>query len=356
MHDKAVLSPRISPGSDSREFKFCFCARLATVPLTMNKSVILAILLYILIYLVRWQQGGWEIQTSLFDNLRNQLDQQISHYLDSPYSNLLSGILLGNKKDLPAQLKLALRDTSTLHMVVVSGQNLTILMGFFMGLAGLIRRRLAMILTLIACIFYIILTGAQVPVLRAGLMAILALVAQMFGRERDGVWALLTVAGLFLLINPQWIQDLSFQLSFLATAGVVMVAPLLMRRLQFLPNFLATDLAVTVGAQLLVLPVILQNFHQISYVSVITNLLVGWTMPMMMILGTIMLIFSLIIPVLGAIGATLVNIFLMYFVYVVEFFANLPFAWEYVGEQVWIVWVGYYLLLGGVLLGLNKKS
>lgn len=322
----------------------------------INKPTLLAILLYILIYLVRWQQGGWEIQTSLFNNLRSQLDQQISTYLNSPYSNLLSGILLGNKKDLPPELKLALRDTSTLHIVVVSGQNLTILVGFFMGLAGLLRRRVALTLAISASILYVILTGAQVPVLRAGIMVILALVAQMFGRERDGIWILLVTAGLLLLINPQWIQDLSFQLSFLSTAGVIIVAPLLLQRLNFLPSFIAVDLAVTVGAQLLVMPVIAQNFHQISLVSVVTNLLIGWTVPIMMILGALMLIFSIIAPILASIWAGLASILLMYFVYIVEFFARVPFAWEYVGEKSIIFWIGYYFLLGGMLLLIHVKT
>src|SRR3989338_9378712 len=170
-------------------------------------------------------------------------------------------------------------------------------------------------------------------------MAILAFYAEAVGRQRDGIWVLIVTAGLMLLINPNWTLDLSFQLSFLATLGIITVAPPLERVLKFLPTFLRQDLAVTTGAQLLVMPIIIQNFHQLSIVGVLANLLVGWTIPFIMILGALMLFF-------GSVLALVVNILLTYFIYVASFFANLPFAWEYVEDQIWIVWVGYYMVMG----------
>ncbi len=311
--------------------------------------VILSILLYCLIFFLRYQQGGWDINLDLFPEFRQSLDARISQLLPSPEAELLSGILLGNKKSLPPELKLALRDTSTLHMVVVSGQNLSMVAGFFLLLSGLIKRRIAIAFSLLAIVFYTLLTGVQVPVLRAAVMAILAFYAEAVGRQRDGVWVLIVTAGLMLLVNPSWTGDLSFQLSFLATLGIIMVAPLFSRALKFLPVFLRQDLAVTVGAQLLIMPIIVQNFHQLSVVGVFANLLVGWTIPFIMILGVLTL-------VLGGVVSFITSAFLTYFVYTVKFFASLPFAWEYVGEQWVIVWVGYYLVVGGVLLAIKKTT
>lgn len=312
-----------------------------------NLPVILAILLYLLIYFLRYQQGGWDVQLDLFPKIRQTLDQRISELLPSPQAELLSGILLGNKKDLPGKLKLALRDSSTLHMVVVSGQNLTLLAGLFINLSGLLKRKTAILLSVIAVIFYTILTGGQVPVIRAAIMAILSFTATFFGRQKEGVWILLVTGGLMLLINPKWLTDLSFQLSFLATLGVIVVAPIMEKYLNKLPEIIKADLAVSVGAQVMVMPIIAQNFHQLSLVSVFANLLVGWTIPFIMILGTMMIL-------IGSIFTLLTNIFLTYFIYIVQYFASLPFAWEYIGEQVWIVWVGYYVLVAGVLLGISK--
>lgn len=308
---------------------------------------ILAIVLYLLIYLVRWQQGGWEIKTEVFKDQRQALDRRISQILPSPQAELLSGILLGQNKDLPIGLRLALRDTSTLHIVVASGQNLSLLAGFILSLSGLTGRKKAIILSLVAVTLYTLLTGLQVPILRAAAMFFFAVLAQLYGRQAQSASILIITALLMLLVNPKWLFDLSFQLSFLATFGVIVVAPIFFKFFKALP-IIGQDLAVTLGAQLMVTPVILQNFHQLSLVSVFANLLVGWTVPFIMILGGLSLVFPFLSFILSA--------FLTYFIYIIGFFSSLPFAWEYIGEQGVVVWVGYYLIVAGMLIAINKNK
>ncbi|MDO8576727.1 MAG: ComEC/Rec2 family competence protein [Candidatus Daviesbacteria bacterium] len=317
--------------------------------------VLLGIVLYILIFIVRLEQGGWDLKLDLFSGVRQSLDQQISQLLPSPEAELLSGILLGQNKNLPGRLKLALRDTSTLHIVVASGQNLSMVAGFFLAFSGLIKRRNALILSLLAALGYTILSGMQVPIIRAAIMFSLASLAQISGRQRDGAWVLIVTVGLMLLINPSWISSLSFQLSVLATFGVVLVAPILLKFLKALP-LIGQDLAVVLGAQLMVVPVIIQNFHQLSLTGVLANLLIGWTIPLVMILGTVMLILSWIWIPLAQVVSLAAGALLIYFIYIVQFFASLPFAWEYIGEQVWLVWTGYYLVLAGIMLLLRNAQ
>lgn len=320
-----------------------------------NLPLVLSVILYLLLFWLRFQQGGWEPKFDIFPQIRQTLDHKIGQFLPSPQAQLLSGILLGQKKSLPPQFHLALRDTSTLHIVVVSGQNLSMVAGFFLTLSGLIKRRLAIALAFLAIIFYTLLTGAQVPVLRAAIMVSLSFLAQIFGRQNDSFWVLIMTAAIMLLVNPKWILDLSFQLSFMATMGLVVISPVLNRYLKSIP-LLGQDLAVTLGAQVMVTPIILQNFHQLSLVSVFTNVMVGWTVPFIMILGALLVIVSVISQFLGQIMALVVGVFLTYFVYIVQFFSLLPFAWEYVGEKIWVVWVGYYLILAGILIAINKLS
>mgnify|MGYP001571539059 CR=1 FL=1 len=180
----------------------------------LKLPIFLAVILYVLIYYVRLQQGGWDIKPNLFLKERQTLDKISQRLLPSPQAELLSGIVLGQKKDLPFDLRLALRDTSTLHIVVVSGQNLTLLAGLIMRLAGLLTRRVAIGLTILVISAITLLTGAEIPVLRAAVMVGLAYLAQLTGRESDGWKVLIITAGAFLLVNPKWITDLSFQLSF----------------------------------------------------------------------------------------------------------------------------------------------
>lgn len=324
--------------------------------MSINKlPIILAIVLYLLIYFLRLQQNPWEIKIDLFKIQRQALDLKISQLLPSPQAELLSGILLGSNKNLPGKIKLALRDTSTLHIVVASGQNLSMVAGFFLSLAGIIKKKNAIILSLMASLLYMLLTGFQLPILRAAIMFGLASVAQFFGRQKDGIWILIVTAGLMLWVNPHWAVDLSFQLSFMATIGVIVVAPVLLKYFHSVP-IVSQDLAVSLGAQVMVAPIIAQNFHQFSVVGILTNLFVLWTVSFIMILGTVMLIFSFITSILAQLIATAVSVLLTYFIYVVQFFASQPFAWEYVGEQIWVVWVGYYMIITGILMGINKSK
>lgn len=320
----------------------------------ITAPLILAILLYVLLYFVRWQQPEWKIQTEIFKEQRSFLSQKVKDFLPSPQAELLSGIVLGAKQDLPFNLRLSLRDTSTLHIVVASGQNLSILAGIIMHLSGLIKRKSVLSLTLFVIVIYTLLTGAQIPILRAAIMFSLAASAQVFGRQNDGFWALVLTGGLFLLINPSWIFDLSFQLSFLATFGVLVVAPILSRVFKSFPDILREHVAVTLGAQLMVTPVIASNFHQFSTVSLFANLLVLWMIPYIMGVGFLFLTVGLIWPIAGGLISLILNVMLTYLIYIVQFFASLPFAWEYVGELSWVVWAGYYLVIAGIMLSLRK--
>ncbi len=315
------------------------------------KLLLFTILLYILLYLLRSQYPAINLEIELFNSFRDDISQRISNLLPSPQAELLSGILLGHRGELPADFQLALRDTSTLHMVVVSGQNLTMLSAAVLAsIAGLLRRKLAVIITLAVTLLYVLMTGAQIPVLRAALMAGIVFMAEVSGRQKTGVIALVASALLLLLVNPAWVTSISFQLSFLATFGVIVVAPVILNSvLASWPNFAKQDLAVTIGAQLTVLPIIAYYFHQISIVGVVANLMVIWTIPIIMILGFFVILASFILQPLAAILSFLVNILLTYFVYVVKFSASLPFAWEYIGEIHWVFWIGYYLLLLGMV-------
>lgn len=315
---------------------------------------LLAILLYLLIYFLRYQQGGWEFEVLILKDFREALTNQINNLLPSPQAELLAGILLGQNTSLPHGLKLALRDTSTLHIVVASGQNLSMVAAFFLLLAGFIKKKLAITLSFVAILIYAILTGLQVPIIRAAVMVSLAFIAQISGRDKDSYWILIVTVLAMLLVNPLWISDISFLLSVLATFGVVVVAPLIMANFKKLPSFISSDLAVSLGAQIMVMPVIIQNFHQLSLVSLPTNLLVLWTVPFIMISGVVLLLTSWI-PLVGGLVGAFVNCLLTYFIYVVEFFSSVSWSWIYVGEQVWLVWVGYYFILAAILIFIRKQ-
>lgn len=328
----------------------------------MVKLILLAVILWVLLFAFRVTQIGGidptyqDSGTEILQPLRSYLSDISAQIMPFPQSALLSGIILGDKKSLPFFFKKDLQATSTTHIVVVSGQNLTIVAGFIMNLVSFIGRRKTIALTLLAITFYSVLTGFQVPVVRAAIMTFFALLAQILGKERQGMWILILTAGLMLLYNPNWLFNISFQLSFLATFGVVVVAPIFLDCLKRVPGILKQDLAVTLAAQIMVLPILAYDFGQISAVGLLANLLVLWSIPAVMIAGFVSLVLGMVNIFLGQLMGLLPSVLLTYFIYIVEFLAKVPGASLQVGESPIILWAGYYLLLGALLWMVAVKN
>lgn len=312
-----------------------------------------------LIFLIRLQSiGGFhglytdiyiEDLGAAFREQRQFLAQQFRSQLPPDQAVLLSGILLGQKEELPKDLKDALTSTSTIHIVVVSGQNLSMIAGFCLLLAPIIGRRRTVLLTLFVIVLYSLLTGLQIPVLRAALMSTMALIGVLLGRDRQNWWILLLTASVMLIFEPNWLFSISFQLSFLATFAVVVFAPVLIKSVSFIPIFLREDLAVSLSAQLLTLPIIASNFGEISIVGVLVNVLVLWTIPPLMIAGFILLVNQLFLPQISQFWAVFPYILLTYFLYIIQFFTLIPFATVKTSDFHILFWIGYYILLFGVV-------
>lgn len=327
----------------------------------MQTKLSLVIVLVVIIILRVQISGGLRADkvepggiVDYFSHIGEIIGLRTENILPQPQSALLSGMVIGVKSSLPKDFKKALERTGTIHIVVVSGQNLTLLAGFIMNLAAFIGRKKTLALTLGVLFLYCLLTGFQIPVIRAALMFVFVSIAQFFNREGDTPWILSLTALLMLVYNPNWILSISFQLSFLATAGVVMVAPVFIERFKFLPNIIKEDFSVSLAAFLMTLPIIAINFHRISLLGVLVNIFVLWTVPIIMISGALAMLIFLINPLLGSFIALFPGAFLTYFVYIIEFF---DFEWTsvYIPRFDPIIWIGYFILLAGVILGLKSR-
>jgi len=327
----------------------------------MIKIIVVVLTLWVVLFSLRIIQIGGldptyrEEGVQFLEPLRERLSATIEESLPYPQSALLSGILIGTVNKLPFRLNNQLKITSTIHIVVVSGQNLTILAGFVMSLVSFLGRRKTIILTVLVIVFYSLLTGFQIPVVRAAIMALMAYLAQILGKERLGWWVLFVTAAVMLFYNPHWLLNISFQLSFLATFGVVVVAPVFIKYLKVVPKVLKEDIAVTLAVQLLVMPIIAYNFYQISLIGLLVNSLILWSIPIVMVSGFITLGLGLVSSFLGQLAGLIPGILLTYFIYLVEFFAKIPAASLKVGENGLAIWIGYYLILGAIVWGMSKK-
>lgn len=322
-------------------------------PFSINPSFLLLILLFVVLLLrVDWNMFLYRpgiITTDdslLFKDLKSIIEANFAIILPQPQAGLLSGIVLGSKQVLPDDFRQALINTSTIHIVVASGQNLTILSGLIISLASVIGRKKAVLASIGTNLFYSLLTGFQIPIMRAAFMNIFALSGQLFGREISAFYTLLASALIMLIYEPLWLFSASFQLSFLATFAVMEYAPAIEHKFKWLPDILKQDLIVSGCAFLFTLPVIFESFHRVSVTGIIVNALVLWTTAIIMASGGVVALVSLISLDVAAALALLPGVFLTYLIYVVNFFNSLAPSVE-VKSLGFLFWLGYYLLLIG---------
>lgn len=293
------------------------------------------------------------------DRLRGWLTTNIERALPEPGASLAAGMLLGERRTMPADLSEALRETGTSHLVVMSGQNIALVLGSASVVLGrLLPRRRAALATLLILPAYVALAGADAPVIRAAIMAVGMVIAGALGRRTPG-WIYLTYAGaLMLAADPGLARDVSFQLSLAATSGVVILAPPLrdttiaILRLRGARAAVAAELlAVTLAATLTVLPVQLAVFGSLPLAQVPANLAVAplYGATLVVALAAALLGWSPLGEVIGLAGASVPEVFAA----LVMWFARVP-AVE-VGPPPALFALGWLALLSGAAWWLGRS-
>lgn len=287
--------------------------------------------------------------------LQKKLVGLYQRFLPQPSAELLAGIVLGVKTTMPADFSLALRQSGTMHVVAASGMNVTMVASFLSGfLIFFFNRRLALVFCLFGIFFYAALAGFQASIVRAGIMGAIAAVAQILGRQNWGVLSLLLAAYLMLFVKPTLIFDLGFQLSFLATTGLLFIKPLL-KNLAKIP-LIGDDFSTTLAAQAATLPLLFANFGQYSVLSILANALTLWTIPWVMGFGGAMGILGFVFQPAAQFLGYLTFPLLFYFEKIVVFFGSLPFGLLKVSRFPWQFFLGYYFLLTAFLVWRHGKN
>lgn len=284
-----------------------------------------------------------------------------------PEASLLAGILLGDESGIPEKVDKAFRDTGTSHIIVISGFNITIIAGLLMGVfsrvfgEGQFGVRRAAVVALLGIAVYTILVGADAAVVRAAIMGGSAVFATLVGRRQDGLNTLAVVAAVMAIFNPRVLWNVSFQLSFAATLGLVLYAELLKDAFERLASrFVTVETAqkwslpvgeyflFTLAAQVLVLPIIVYYFQRVSLSSLIANPLILPAQPPVMILGGLSLLAGTIYYPLGQVLAWIAWPFVVYTIRVVEWLAAYPGGAISLGEVSAVLVITFYALLFGL--------
>ena len=280
---------------------------------------------------------GSPFMSALYSFQQRALDVVYRLFPD-PEASLLAGILLGEQSGIPPQVQEAFRITGTSHIIVISGFNIAIIAALFSYIFTRVLGRLrGAIVAAIGIIFYTLLVGANPAVVRAAILGLLTLLALQVGRRQVGLNSLIFVAALMALDTPVVLWDISFQLSFAATLGIMLYAePLTKGFTNFTTRYIPRDkaehlagpvgeyLLITIAALLTTLPLMVYYFKRISITSLIANPLILPAQPPIMIFGGLSVLTGMIFEPLGQLFAWMTLPFTAYTIRIVEWLSAIP--------------------------------
>lgn len=255
--------------------------------------------------------------------------EKVSRVIPDPQSSLLGGLVVGAKQSLGEELQEDFRKTGIIHIVVLSGYNVTIVAEAIMRFFSFLPYMFGISVGVVSIIFFAIMTGGSATIVRASMMAIFVLLARATGRTQTITRALFLAGFLMLLHNPKiLVFDSSFQLSFTATLALIYLAPKIEKHFHLVPTrFQLREFAVaTVATQIFVLPMILYKMGTLSLVALPVNLLILVFVPITMLFGFVTGMLGFISTVFSLPFAFITNFLLTYQLKVVDIFASLPFA------------------------------
>ncbi len=314
--------------------------------------------------------------------IKHAFEEKIDQVLPEPHAAFLKGLLLGERESLPEDLVENFKRTGTTHIVALSGYNITLVGSFIIGalLFLTVPFRVSFWIAVTAITLFVILTGASPSVVRAGIMGILVLIARQEGRIYHMTNALAFAAAVMIFHNPRVLRfDAAFQLSFLATVGLVYLAPYMerwldgffsrlgLRRFRFgleRKGSYADEQKLfpfrrifieTLSAQIMVLPLLIYLFGRVSIISPITNVLVLIAVPYSMAAGFLAGALGFLWEPLGRIFGWATWVLLEYEILAIEFFAKAPLASVKLGTWGSIMLAALYILIF-FKLKINKST
>ncbi len=244
---------------------------------------------------------------------------------------ILEATIFGNTLKMGNELKEKLSLSGLSHAIAISGAHIVLFAGIIFELLLLIGlwRNQALFASIFFILFYVFFVGMPASAVRAGFMVSLIFLAQASGRNISNLKTLIVAGFLILFFNPLVLRyDLGFQLSFFATLGIVLLGPVFNYWLRPLIKFksLREVLAMTLSAQIFVLPILSLSFGYFSLVSLLSNILVFPVLPVIMILGIVFPLLGIIFPLLSWLLAMLCSFFLSYLILIINFCSLLPFS------------------------------
>ncbi|MEO1686179.1 MAG: ComEC/Rec2 family competence protein [Cyanobacteria bacterium J06631_12] len=279
--------------------------------------------------------------------LRARVVTAQDRWLGEPAGNLVSAMTLGRKAvDLPYEVRDSFIAAGLAHTLAASGFHVSLLLALVLGALKTRRPQTRAIAGASALLIYVGLTGLQPSVIRASLMGAGVLLGLATKQKVNPLGGLLTAAMLILLVNPQWIWDVGFQLSVVATLGLILTVGRIMRLLEWMPTTVAAMLAVPIAAYLWTIPLQLLYFQKLPIYSIFLNAVAT---PLVIVISTggfISAIAASLMPIAGSFIAANLYYPVHLLIWLVNKFNQLPgSSIEITGVKGWHVVLSYAIYL-----------
>ncbi len=303
-----------------------------------------------------WDPSGMrpsKIQAMRQRIVRSQLSQ-----LNVPEGPLISAIALGKQAvDLPYNIRDYFVQAGLAHAIAASGTQVSMVLALVLALTRRFSKQLQFCFGVGALFLLVGLTGFEASVCRAALMGFGTLFALVLNRQVKPLGLLLIAATILLLVNPLWIWDLGFQLSFLATLGLIVTTPPLMAKLDWIPPAIASIVVVPIAASIWVLPLLLYVFSVVSPYSILVNIIAAPLLWILSIGGMVSALAGLIFPPAGSVLAQLLDYPAKGLIAIAQYFSQLPGNSVAVGQVSVFQLIALYSLICWVWIGgRNKKE
>jgi len=276
--------------------------------------------------------------------------------LSQPHASLLGALLVGERSGFPSWLTDTFIRSGILHIVAISGYNITIMIVSIYTVLRLfsLSRKQSFWCIAVGIVCFVLITGSSASVVRAAIMGIFVLCAQYIGRKSNAGNALLCAAILMIAWNPAIIFDVGFQLSFAATCGLVYISPILEQACKNISDAygIKTIALQTISATLVTAPLLIFSFQRFSVIALVVNMLVLPLIPLVMAVGFFWTGFAFVGGMLAAIVPlpfdVLIHIaswpvwfLLSYIIIIAQWFAHISWASIEISLGVWN-WVAVY--------------
>lgn len=299
-----------------------------------------------------------EGKVDFITKIKNKIEDTFLKLLPKDYAGIINSMLNGDTKNVSENILEDFKNSGITHLLAVSGSNIAYII-MFLSLCSnkIFGKYLSYYILIISIIIFIFVSGASASVARAGIMAILNIVAILLSRKSNTLNNIFFSAVILLIINPLTIYDVGFILSFVGTLGIVLLSkPIISLIEKFIKiKFLSETIGVTLSAQLMLLPIMMYFFNTISIISLITNLIIVPISGFLTILGFITVLISVVSFKLARVISFAIYTLLYFMLKIASFLGKISWANLLVPtSKIWMI-VIYYLLIY-LMMSKNKKE